>query len=251
MQENLVMRLTGDLTIFPIVDGVEQKGIGPLPASSLSYQPQADSIDVMDTRKDKRGQLIVSVADPKPMIGTLEIVTTPVKLLSMYSQGDVGTVNETTTTVTRAAVAWEPDLWTRLPHRNLSTVVIDDGATPVVDTWVEGTDYELNAARGMFRPIMGSDMANATSGKISYSAGAVTGSVVNISGKPTVRARLEFDAVNDANDGKPVVWVADSVLMTPNGELDLASDKPTVLKFKLKFEAPSGTPATLEMPTLA
>lgn len=249
-REAHVLRFSGSLYLYRIVNGVEQKGLGPLPASVVEFKPQSDSIDVLDTRRGTRGALLASVDEPKATDGGVEIIATPFEILAMLAQGAITAIDEDAGTVTDQAVTWEADLWTRLPHRHLSAVELTDASGTIL--YVEGTDYEINTRRGAFRPLVGSAMAAQTAGLISYAHGAVTGDAVDSGGAGTCRARLELDLENDTALGGDYVWIAPSAVLSPDGAINLVGKDPLTAKFKAKYEVLNGQPATrLERPTLA
>ena len=248
-QENEIMRLAGDTYIFPIVGGVEQHGIGPLPAK-FSYSA-IKTVEVLDTRKNKRGYVIASMPEMQVLEGEIELITVPRTVLAMFSQSAIASLTQAAiaTASTPAEFDCLVDRWTKLPKQNLHTVVIgDDDQDPPTTLYVEGTDYELNAAMGMFRPIIGGAMDAVTSAFVSYKAYGISGEKISVSSECNTLARLEIDGQNETCENKPVLCHIATARLHPKDSFSFDDEKPKTLKFEVKVEG--DPPIVLEFPTL-
>jgi hypothetical protein len=247
--ENLTMRLSGDVYLQKIAS-TEQPVIGPLPAEVFGIQSQSDLIEVQDTRRSKRGQRLVAVPDPKPPVGSLTLLAVPPKVLALLAMGTETTLSQTAQTVTDESHPYVKDFGIQLLFRNVGTVVVKPtvGGTP----FVVGTDYEiLDAHEGIIRPLAGGGMSGTTC-YISYHAGVIAAPAVVWGSESTVRAKVRLVGTNDASGAQEEVrWEGASVLLTPDGEIDLMAKEPIKAKFKMAPETVSGAagPAFLSFPT--
>lgn len=250
--ENRSMRLTGDLFAFRIVNGVEQKGLGPLNADVLSFQSSAEVVKVADKRRGRRGQNMKVFTDPAAPTGKLKLYSVPTRILAMLMLGSVVSRNDAGGTVASEDVAVEPDFWTPLAHRNVSALVLTDGADVDPVTYVLDKDYELDDKLGLIRPIEGGAITSAATLEAAYTYKAVTGERIEVSTDYTVRARLLLRGTNDSDDSA-VEWEAYQALATPDGEFDLLSAEPVTAEFSLEFETPDGQdhPIRLDFPVYA
>lgn len=325
-QENQIMRISGDVYVYPIVNDIEQHAIGPLPAK-FSYNAMKMT-EVTDTRKGKRGQVIAVVPEMQVITGELEVITTPKPILAMYSQSSLTAMTQaavvSATTATEYSVT--VDRWTKLPHANVHTVVATDnvphtvtltslvvasnvatgtvsaghglgssgtvsviiaGATPTIlngtksvtinsatefefavttsdvtatgtitastptVTYVNGTDYELNASMGMIRPLVDGALDTVTpttSVFVSYKAYAISGEKVTISSECDTVARIEIDGMNDAcGNNTPIICRVARARLMPKDAFTFDDEKPKTLKFDVKAD----NPVVIEFPVLA
>lgn len=248
--ENKSMRLSGDLYAFRISSGVEARGLGPLNADVLAFQPNVEVVEVPDKRRDRRGQLMATYTDPSPSSGTLTLYSVPAKVLAMLTLGRVIDIDVSGGSVSDESVTIEPDYWTPLAQRNVSSVVVT--SDPAGTTYVADTDYEIDDKLGLVRAIEGGALSAATAVLVSYDHGAITGECIQVGTDLTTRARLLLRATNDADD-TPNEWEAYRALLTPAGEIDLLSSEPLKAEFTMKFETPDGYthPVRIDYPTYA
>lgn len=248
--ENQAMRLTGDVYLFRIVSGAEQSGLGPLNADVLSFQSNVETVDVPDKRRDRRGQLMKTFTDASPATGTLTLYSVPSKVLAMLMLGSIVARADAGGTQTAKSFTIEPDYWTPLDHRNVSSVTVT--SDPAGTTYVLGTHYEIDDKLGLIRAIEGGGLSSETDVLINYTYSAVTGDRIEVGTDLTTRARILLRGVNDADDSA-VEWEAYSAVLTPGSEFDLLAAEPIQAEFSLKFETPSGKdhPIRLDFPIYA
>lgn len=248
--ENAGVRLSGDVYLQRLA-ATEQPVIGPLPAEVFGVQSQSELVTVADTRRNKRGQALIQVPDPKPPVGSLTLLAVPAKVLALLAMGTEATVAQVAGTVTNEVHPYVADYSIRLLFRNVGTVVVKP--TAIGTPFVAGTDYEvLDAREGLIRPIAGKAMAASGTCYIDYHHGVLSGPAVVWGTDSTVRAHVLLVGNNDASAaGEEVRFEAPSVLLTPDGEIDLMSKEPIKAKFKMAPETPDGAagPATLSYPT--
>lgn len=236
--ENLTMRLSGDVYLQKIAS-TEQPVIGPLPAEVFGMQSQSELIEVQDTRRALRGQRLVAVPDPKPVIGSLTLLAVPPKVLALLAMGSEETLAQTAQTITDEVHTYIKDYGIQLTYRNVGSVVVKPtvGGTPFSGT----TDYEiLDAHEGIIRPLSTGTMAGGTC-YISYHAGVISAPAVVWGSESTVRCKVRLVGTNDASGAQEEVrWEGATVLLTPDGEIDFMAKEPIKAKFKMAPETPSG-----------
>ena len=238
-----VMRLSGDVYVYPIVDGVEETGIGPLPAK-FSYTPAA-RVDVLDNRKGRRGCTIASVTSSKALEAELEVITVPRAMLAMFAQSAIIHFVEQSVTIQPTEYRYTVDRWTKVAHLNLANVVIRSDAGGGGTLYINGTDYNLNVAVGMFRPIVGGAM-NGGSCYVSYEAAASSGNRIDISSACNTLARIEIDGRNETCTNTPIICRVESVRLRPKDSFTFDDDKPKTLKFDVKIQC--NPPLVIEFP---
>lgn len=248
--ENQALRLTGDVYLFRIESGAESRGLGPLNADVLSFQPNVETVDIPDKRHGRRGQLMRTFTDASPATGALTLWSVPSRVLSMLMLGNVVSRADTAGTVTGEEVALEPDYWTRLAHPNISAITVT--SDPAGTTYVLGEDYEIDAHLGLIRAIEGGDIETETEVLVSYTYSAVTGERIEVGTELTTRARIVLKGENDS-DGSAVEWEAYQAVLTPAESFDLMASEPIKAAFSLKFETPDGYdhPIRLDFPVYA
>lgn len=141
--ENRSMRLTGDVFAFRIVNGVEQKGLGPLNADVLNFQSSADVVKVVDKRRGRRGQNMKVFTDPAAPTGKLNLYSVPPRILSMLMLGRVVSRADTGGTASGELLSLETDFWTPLAHGNVSGLSLVSGVKASLTTGVVNDDNAI------------------------------------------------------------------------------------------------------------
>ncbi|MBK1699737.1 hypothetical protein [Thiococcus pfennigii] len=235
IHENEFIRFSADVYAFPIVDGVEQPGLGPFISVVASMNPQSERYPIVDKRRNRRGQVAAATNDPQPMEGAWTVRNGSPLMLAKLLFGTLTDVTDSGSTVAGEAVTAKVDQWVQLAHGNLSSVVVTDGDTT---TYVAGTDYEIEDKLGMIRALSGGAIGDDDQLEIDYTYSGVTRERIKVGTEVTQRVRLYSRLDNDV-DGTSWEYEAYSVLLTPTEAFDLGSDEPIDLQFNLYFETPS------------
>lgn len=215
-------------------------------ASKFAVSSGAEVIEAVSKGRNRRGQLVASVAIPKP--GEIEIVLNEVNVatLRMALGATVGALTQGAGTLTNQALAVQLDKWVDIGKRNLVeaglTVKNDAGTT----TYALGSDYLIDYRLGKIKALSSGAITAAQNLKISGSYSAVSGSVLKAGTQAQIRARLLFNGRNlvDGSDAECEVWEA---VLAPTTPVDFMSDKLVDITLKGKMVTPVGKTAPYEV----
>ena len=245
----------GDVSfdLFNTTTGAYAGAYAPLgECDKFSISTAADVTEATSKARNKRGQVVVSVAVPKP--GEIEIVLKRVDVNSL-KMGLAGT--DSLLTQAAGALADQPvtaqlDKWVDIGKRNIvgAGLVVKNqaGAT----TYVLGTDYTIDYRLGKIMALSSGAIAAAAPLKITGTYNAVSGSVIKGGTQAQIRARFLLNGRNlvDGSDAEVEVWEA---VVTPTQPVDFLSDKLVDVTLKGKMVTPDGkdSPFEVRLPKLA
>lgn len=198
--------------------------------------------------RDTYGQTLDTAQIKKPAAIAISLDDLNKENLAIALLGDLETINEGAGSVTDEAVTAIAGKFADLAKRNITaaSVVVQD----VTDTttYIEGTDYEIHYRLGKLKALAGGAIADAAVLHVDYDHGAVSGSRIQGSARPTIRARLILDGKNFA-DGRAVQVEVDEATLTPSGEVDFLADDWTSLQLtgSLKTLTGKSSPYTVDM----
>lgn len=111
------------------------------------------------------------------------------------------------------------------PVGNMNIAVgatVKDDTTPTAATFVAGTDYVLDAVRGILTILDGGAIDDGTNLRVTYTTSASTHKLVVSGGEP-VNGALKFVTKNPA--GNDFVYTMPWVQISPNGDFNLKGDE--------------------------
>lgn len=233
----------GDIFIDRMVDGIRQGLIGPIKADQLEIQPQVETVESTSKGRYDYGQVLESVNLAQPTEFTLALKEVTGDILVMAFLGTSAALSQVSGSLTAKEVTISKvGRWHELGVKNLEQLqaVTDEDGT---DTFVEGTDYELNRPLGWIRALEGGDIAAADTIKVTGSYKAATGTVIKGSTRTEVRARIVFDGINQADGSQCTVDVFEAILAADSAFDFLADDFGNVtLTGRLKTPAGKDSP---------
>lgn len=241
------------IDIFNTTSGTYADAYEPLgEANKFAVASGAEVVEAISKGRNKRGQLVASVAIPKP--GEIEIVLSEVNAttLRMALGATVSALNQGAGSLSAVSVTTKLDKWVDIGKRNIVaaglTVLPPVGSTP----YVLGADYEINYHLGKIRALSSGNIDAGEAVKISGTYAAVSGDVLKAGTQAQIRARVLFDGRNlvDGSDKEVEVWEA---VMAPTAPVDLLSDKLVDITLKGKMVTPIGkdSPYEVRLPKLA
>ena len=215
-------------------------------ASKFAVSSGAEVIEAVSKGRGRRGQLVASVAIPKP--GEIEIVMSEVNVstLRMALGATVSDLTQGSGTLTDHPVVAQLDKWVDIGKRNLAeaglTVKNDTGAT----TYVLGTHYLIDYRLGKIKALSSGTITAGQTVEISATYNAVSGSRLKAGTQAQIRARLLFNGRNlvDGSDAECEVWEA---VLAPTNPIDFMSDKLVDITLKGKMVTPAGKDAPYEV----
>ncbi len=196
---------------------------GPINATKFSISVgKSTTIERTSFMRDSYGQTLDSVVIPGSSTLTIETDDAAADILQYMLLGTLTDVTGNTTAVVDEAVTGYLGKWTKLSRRNIGSVTVKNSAGST--TYVNGTDYTLDAVAGMIKPLASGTMTDAQSIKVSFTPVAMTARQIIAATSTEVRAMVRLDGVNLSNQKKVEVLCHEAVLI-PSGELDLAGKK--------------------------
>lgn len=205
-------------------DGVPTGGfIGLVNPVTLGIEtPEPARTQRTSRLRDSYGQALDEIVTPSPtQINFSTDETGDAEVLAWGLNGEAVGYSQASATVTDAVHAVEKGKWLRLPHRAISSLVIEpEGGGTAFEVNV---DYLVDAVSGMVKITDGGDIATGDV-QVSYVAAALTGKKVNAGTKPNMRVCIEGDGINRAN-GKRVHVVIPCASLSASGTQDLVGDE--------------------------
>lgn len=196
---------------------------GPINATKFSISVgKSTTIERTSFMRDSYGQTLDSVVIPGSSTLTIETDDAAADVLQYMLLGTLTDVTGNTTAVVDEAVTGYLGKWTKLSRRNIGSVTVKSSAGST--TYVNGTDYTLDAVAGMIKPLASGTMTDGQSLKVDFTPAAMTARQIIAATSTEVRAMVRLDGVNLANQKKVEVLCHEAVLI-PSGELDLAGQK--------------------------
>jgi hypothetical protein len=158
------------------------------------------------------GQARASVIKPKPTEITIDLSAASVQAMAMQFQGLVQAFTQSSGTLTAQNVTLQGvGVWVSVGKRNLAEAGFSLTNSAGTTTYVRGTHYEVNWARGEIRPLAAAGAPAGTDVvKVTGTYAAVDGSKILGGRVSQVRVQARFDGENMV-DGSPIevdVWEA-------------------------------------------
>lgn len=211
----------------------------PLDADKFGIQPDYEEKTSTSKSHLDYGQARASVVLPKPTTLSMEIASASGAAMAMQFQGIVEAWTQAAATVTDEAVIAKLEKWVPLSKKNLSDanfVVTNTGASK---TYVKGTDYEVNWARGEIRALEAGEITADEPLKVDFTAVAIDGTRILGGRNPQVRVQARFDGKNLV-DGSPLLVDVWEAVLGSNNEFDFLSSDFNSIQLSGKIVTPAG-----------
>lgn len=221
-------------------------------ADKFQITTASDVTESVSKGRNKRGQIVASVAVPKP--GEIEIVLKKVDVLTL-KMGLAGTESALTQgsgVLTDEPITASLDKWVGVGKRNLATagLLVENSAGSA--TYVPDTDYVIDYRLGKIMALSTGAITAAQALKFTANYSAVSGSVIKGGTQAQIRARILFNGRNlvDGSDAEVEVWEA---VVAPTQPIDFLSDKMVDITLKGRMVTPTGKDSAFEvrLPLLA
>ncbi len=232
--------LEGTMYFDRLDDTGVSTGLVELPGiAKLEIKTGADIKDMVSKDKGQYGQIIASVAIPKPAELTIGLRNGTKEGVALALMGSYATLSAGAGTVTDESITAKLDKWVELAQRNLTDASVVLTSDPAGTTFVENTDFEVNYALGMIKALSTGNIAANQALLIDYAHAAIDGWKVRGGTTPRAKGRLILDGRNKINN-KGVRVEAYSVLLVSDGAFDLMADDATEFSLSGRMETPSG-----------
>jgi len=151
--------------------------------------------------------------------------------LDMFVMGSGAVVTtQTAASITDQALTALLDRWVDIGKIDISNVVVTD--VGAATTYVENTDYEIDAAAGLFRALTGGSITDAEALLIDFDYANATINQTNAATSTTLKGDIFF--VGSPPVGK-IVDIKGYASLSPNGELSMIGDDWMDFTFDIEF----------------
>lgn len=212
---------------------------GPYEATKFEIKPNVELKEMSSRGRATYGQVLESVALPRPADFTLDLAEINKESLAIALLGEQSTFNQGSGTFVDEPIVVQKGSWSELPYQNLAeaglTVKSADGLT----TYVLDTDYEVNYRLGWVRVKEGSAIVNGVTLEVSGSYSAITGTQIRGAVTSQIRAKFRLDGVNFA-DQQPVIVDVYEAIISADSAFDFLADDFATLSLPGRLKTPAG-----------
>jgi hypothetical protein len=220
----------GDLYIAAYVAGVKQPYEGPFECRKFEIKPNSELKELVSKGRSTYGQVIESVAVPKPADLTVELSEVNSRSLSIALFGTTEAVAQTAGAVSDPIVG-VLDRWLPLTKGRLNPAI------PVTSAGLaEGVDFLVNYTLGWVKALTAGAVGAHT---YAGTALAIAGTAINGMTQTQVRAGFLLDGKNFADDLPTIVEVYEAIISAESAVDFLADDFNTVT-LPGRMKTPSG-----------
>ena len=188
------------------------------PVNFTFEQPEPERIQRTSNLRDSFGNVLDEVVRPNPAtitMGTDE--TGDSQVMAWAFSGEVTGYTQYGATVTEATTAVTKGLWTKLPHRQISSLVVQPAGGGTA--YVLGTDYIVDLIGGLILPTQSGAIATGNV-DVSYTAAALTGDTIVGGTVPSISVRIDGEGRNLATN-EPIHIVVPRAVLAASGGLPL------------------------------
>lgn len=216
----------GDLYIARQVGGSFLEYEGPFECTKFEIKPNIDLKEQVSKGRSTYGQVIETVAIPKPAALTVDLAEVNKTSLALALLGTTADLAQASGSLTAESVVVKLGSWVPLSKAALTGAqTVKDSAEAV--TYVEGVDYLINKQLGWIKA-MGSTIVDGATLKVSSAYGAISGTSIAGQTQSQVRAKFKLDGKNFADDLPVIVTVHEAVIAADSAFDFLANDFNTV-----------------------
>jgi hypothetical protein len=237
--------LGGGLVTLSVWNTVTQawSGFGaPIDADKFAITPNFEEKTATSKSHLDYGQARASVIVPQPTEISIDLAAASADTLAMQFQGIVQSLTQASGTLTAVDLTVSAiGVWLPLGKRNISDAGFTITNTGATTTYVLGTHYEVNWARGEVRFLPGASglPVVASAVKVTGAYGAVDGKKILGGRLSQVRVQARFDGKNLVDGAVMEVDVHEAVLGAGT-EFDFLSDDFNVVSLTGKVVTPPG-----------
>lgn len=217
----------GDLYIARQVGGSFLEYEGPFECTKFEIKPNIDLKEQVSKGRSTYGQVIETVAIPKPAALTVDLAEVNKTSLALALLGTTSDLAQSAGTLSSEAVVTAWDVWKPLSVAALSAAPVVKDATDAT-TYVEGTHYLINRQLGWIKVLGGGGITDGATLHVSGAYGAISGTSIAGQTQSQVRAKFKLDGKNFADDLPVIVTVHEAVIAADSAFDFLANDFNTV-----------------------
>lgn len=228
----------GDLYLRRYVSGAYEDWSGPYECDSFQIKPNVELKEKVSKGRSTYGQVIESVAIPKPADLTVSLSEVNKESLAIALMGTVAALSQGSGTLTDEVVTAKLDKWVALTKANWS------GAPTVTNsaqntTYVAGTDYIYNSVLGMIKCLSTGAIVADQSLKADVSYSAISGSTISGMTDSNLRCQFKLDGKNFA-DGLPCIVTVYEAVIAASAAFDFLGNDFTSVTMPGRMKTPVG-----------
>lgn len=228
----------GDVYMNPIVGGIAQGWVGPLEVTKFEIKPNIDLKEQVSKGKITYGQVIESVALPKPADLTVDFAEVNKTTMATALLATAEAFNQAAGDVANEAIIAKLGVWVPVSKVAIDTVVVKDNATGLI-TYVDGTDYIVNDDLGWIKALPGGAIVADEALKVSFHHAAKVGSDLQGVTSADVRVKFKFDGKNQV-DGLPCQVDVYEAVIAANSAFNFLADNFNTVTLPGRMKTPSG-----------
>jgi len=231
------------LTAAGVSQGAKLEGA----CSKFALNPESEIKEQTGKGRTNYGQVVAAATLPGKTNISLTLNQLDAQNLAVAFLGDVAAGSQASGSIdvgSPVAVTAIADRYVEIGKEQLSNVVVKDDTDTT--TYVEGTDYVLNARLGMIKALSTGAITGGDVLHISGDYAAITFEKITGGSSPIIRARLVLDGVNYVN-GRNCKVVVKSARLKPSTEVDFLSDDFLPLELEGVCEIPEGDTTAVDI----
>lgn len=217
----------GDLYIARQVGNVFLDYEGPFECEKFEIKPNVDLKEKVSKGRLTYGQVVETVAIPKPASLTVSLAEVNKTSLAIALLGTTSALAQGAGTMTAITVIAKLDKWVALPFAALTGAPVVTHTTGA-PTYVSGVDYIVNPQLGWIKALVGGAITDLQSVKLTSTYVAITGTAIAGQTQTQVRAKFKLDGKNFADDLPCIVTVHEAVIAADSAFDFLSNDFNTV-----------------------
>ncbi len=211
----------------------------PANATRLELNVETETKEVKSRMRDTFGQTLASATQITDATVAMTFNGITPDLFASVFLGDLVDITDSGGTVTDEAVTAYLDKWSAVskPGSGISAVTVTNSDGTV--TYEQGTDYEVDAAAGMIKPLSSGAIGEGASLLVDYTYGALSGSKITGATQPKVDVAIIFSGKNVYTGESSRVEVFQASIR-PSSAVDFLSEETQELQFEGKMITPEG-----------
>lgn len=227
----------GDLYIQRYSGGTLLGNEGPFECRQFEITPNVELREMVSKGKTTYGQVVETAAIPQPFDLNVQLGEVNKAALALALFGTIDVLTQASGTVSNEAITGQHDEWVALSKARVSSVVVTNVAGTT--TYVNGTDYIVNAEMGWIKVLATGAIADATTIHVDFSHAAITGSKISGGTQAQIRARFILDGKNFADDAPHKVTVYEAVIAADSA-FDFLADDFNAINLPGRMKTPTG-----------
>lgn len=230
----------GDVYMRRFINGAFGPWQGKYEATKFEIKPNVDLKEMTSKGRDTYGQVIESVAIPKPADLTIDLAEVNKESLAIAMLGTVAAISQTAGNLADSPVNDVVlDAWYPLPRYNLTGDATVKKAGVGGATFVLGEDYLIDKTMGWIKPLSTGDIIANDDLLVTSAYGAATGDEIRGMTEPQLRVQVKFEGKNFV-DGSPVSVLVYEAIIAADSAFDFLQDDFASISLPGRMKTPAG-----------